>query len=149
MIIEAFRLAGLQYAGELRELPQDRIDSIWAVIQSDMAPKHPRFKPAYWKGLFRRCCNIIRRVQDGEADDYVPDAFMCPLSHDWYEDPVVAPSGISYSRLEIEEYLSTKEEDPVTREPLLAENLVPNRALRDATEFFRRKHRRFRIMCMP
>lgn len=79
-----------------------------------------------------------------DAEDCVPTApplppsppheYMCPLSMDWLEDPVTAPSGYSYSRKWIEQHLRSMQTDPVTREPLSRRKLYPNRALRDAVE---------------
>ena len=45
-------------------------------------------------------------------------------------DPVITPSGNSYERKVIEQYLNTKSEDPLSRAPLTKAGLIPNLALR-------------------
>lgn len=61
-----------------------------------------------------------------------PSEYTCPLSLDWLDDPVTAPSGHSYSRVWIERHLNRTQTDPITRQPLFPSQLYPNRALRDA-----------------
>jgi hypothetical protein len=51
-------------------------------------------------------------------------------------DPVVDPNGNSYERAAIEAWLAQSATSPTTREPLLAAQLAPNRALKDAIEGF-------------
>jgi hypothetical protein len=78
----------------------------------------------------------------GGAGDY-PSHFNCPITHDVMKDPVTtvaeieraAASGGEYSartyeRAAIEKWVSQERNDPLTREPLLAGDLVPNEALK-------------------
>lgn len=99
--------------------------------------------PSYWKALGTRCVTIIYRAKSADASPYVPAEYMCPLTLDWYDDPVVAPSGQSYSRDAIVEHLQCDRRDPVTRSPLTPSQLYPNHALRNAVEHCRLHHRRF------
>jgi hypothetical protein len=55
-------------------------------------------------------------------------------------DPVIAPSGISYDRISIEEWLSTNDTEPSTRSVLTVEQLYPNRYLKKAIEHYRNKY---------
>lgn len=71
---------------------------------------------------------------------------MCPLSLDWYADPVTAPSGHSFSRASIIESLQHDKRDPITREPLIESQLYPNRALRSIVHHYRLHHQRFSIL---
>jgi STIP1 family protein 1 len=66
----------------------------------------------------------------------VPSAFICNISLDVMRDPVIAPSGHSFERACIEQYLDRKSEDPITRRHLTKAMLVPNLALRKAIEEF-------------
>ena len=50
--------------------------------------------------------------------------------------------GYSYEREAIVNWLKRNSTSPVTRNPLSAENLVPNRALRDAIKFRKQKEER-------
>jgi Mg-chelatase subunit ChlD len=47
-------------------------------------------------------------------------------------DPVMDPEGHSYERSAIEAWLKANSESPMTRSPLTASQLIPNRGLRDA-----------------
>ena len=60
----------------------------------------------------------------------VPDAFECPISRDVMHDPVMSPSGNSYERTAIEGWLRNHSTSPKTRNPLSANQLTENRALR-------------------
>lgn len=67
----------------------------------------------------------------------VPEQFMCPITMNWFEDPVITPYGHSYSRAAILSALSSYNMCPMTRLPLHKEDLVSNLSLRDATEYVR------------
>jgi len=101
---------------------------------------------SYWKNLFTRCINIIYRAKSAQATDYVPVEYMCPISLDWLHDPVVAASGISYSRSKIEEHLTHASIDPVTGIDLTGTPLYPNIALRNILNHYRLNYQRFRIL---
>ena len=53
-------------------------------------------------------------------------------------DPVVTPSGNSYEKTTLRKYLKDHPSDPLTREPLTEDDLIPNRALRECSETFLR-----------
>ena len=59
-----------------------------------------------------------------------PEALLCPLTYQPMTDPVVDPEGNSYERSAIVEWLSRKQESPITRSPLGVAELIPNRALK-------------------
>jgi len=46
------------------------------------------------------------------------DLFVCPLSHEIFNDPVVAEDGHLYERSAIDEWLTGNESSPITREPI-------------------------------
>eukprot|EP00906_Rhabdomonas_costata_P005557 RCo008312 len=56
----------------------------------------------------------------------VPESFLCPLTHAVFQDPVTAPSGNTYERVAIVEWIRSKGTDPMTRAPLTEAQLVPN-----------------------
>ena len=53
-------------------------------------------------------------------------------------DPVMDADGNSYERSAIVDWLSRNHTSPVTRNPLRAEDLVPNRALRETIEAYQK-----------
>jgi len=63
-----------------------------------------------------------------------PRSFICPLTHDIMQDPVIDRQGYSYDRSALLEWLELNQISPITREPLDALTLVSNRALKDAIE---------------
>ena len=68
----------------------------------------------------------IRSVIDSVANDW-----LCPLTHELPFDPVTAEDGHIYERAAIERVLQRGNGlSPLTREPLRADVLVPNRALK-------------------
>jgi hypothetical protein len=61
-----------------------------------------------------------------------PPEFMCPITLDLMQDPVAAPTGITYDRAAIESWLLAggQRACPVTHGELRAGDLVPNHTLR-------------------
>ena len=52
-------------------------------------------------------------------------------------DPVITPSGITYDRENIEEHLfRVGFFDPITRQPLTVNQLIPNLAMKEAVEAY-------------
>ena len=64
-----------------------------------------------------------------------PKDFICPITLDLVEDPVVCADGMTYERIAIEQWFASgKATSPVTNARLTHTHLVPNRALRSATQ---------------
>ena len=68
---------------------------------------------------------------------HVPDLaqplhLTCPITLCLFEDPVLAPSGHSYSKAAIVKYVEAYGRCPMTRQSLSVRQLLPNRALLDA-----------------
>jgi Mg-chelatase subunit ChlD len=66
----------------------------------------------------------------------IPSRYICPITLEVFKDPVVDKDGNSYEREAIENWLRTNSLSPITRRPLNASDLVPNRALKDIIESF-------------
>ncbi|WJX60268.1 RING-type E3 ubiquitin transferase [Trifolium repens] len=70
----------------------------------------------------------------------VPHYLQCPISRELFRDPVIAPSGASYERRAILDYIQKaapgKAIDPSTRLPLRECQLYSNLALREAVDDF-------------
>jgi len=144
--MEVFRKAGCGTLAEIKAFHgEDR--RILAVIEEiKKQPDKTHLLPDYWLRLGSRCIDIMYRVQSAEASPFVPDAYMCPISLTWFEDPVVAPSGHSFSRAHILQWLRHNSSDPMTREPLNQDALYPNSYLQEATHHYRLHHQRFSIV---
>eukprot|EP00899_Mesostigma_viride_P018052 jgi/Mesvir1/26248/Mv05726-RA.1 len=65
------------------------------------------------------------------CDVDIPEPFLCPISHGLMVDPVVAPSGVTYDRECIQQWLNHRQHEPVSKQYLRARWLVPNLALRE------------------
>jgi len=145
--IQLFEAAGFTLIAELHNF--DRHDQrLWDAVQRlkrDPTCGEMR-SDGYYRRLVTRCMNIIFRARSAQATDFVPSQFMCPITLDWYHDPVVAPSGHSYSRAAILGHLQTSANDPLTRDSLDVNQLYANRALADATHHYRLHYQKFRIL---
>lgn len=65
------------------------------------------------------------------ADDDIPSEFMCPLTLEVMNDPVMDKQGINFERRAIVQWLGMgRTTHPLTREPLTFSKLVPNVQLR-------------------
>lgn len=52
-------------------------------------------------------------------------------------EPVITPSGITYDRQDIEEHLKRVGHfDPITRQPLRANQLIPNLAMKEVVDAY-------------
>ncbi|NXG59276.1 WSDU1 protein, partial [Hemiprocne comata] len=61
----------------------------------------------------------------------IPDEFLCPITRELMEDPVIAADGYSYEREAMENWISTKRRSsPMTNLPLPSLMLTPNRTLK-------------------
>jgi hypothetical protein len=102
-----------------------------------------------WRALATRCVNIIRRVRSAEAQPVMPEHFLCPILHTCMENPVITHSGHSYERHAIERVANhpdpKQRRDPLGRQPITEEDLIPNRALKDAIEFHHAHLLRFSV----
>ena len=144
-VVEIFEAAGFQTIGQLKCFNgQDRL--LLDTINARKASTNKQFPESYWKRLFTRCINIIYRARSAEAADFVPHEYMCPLSLDWFHDPVVVATGMTFSRAEILEHLEHSSACPITRIEIRGKPMYDNLAMRAAVEHYRLKHQRFRIL---
>jgi hypothetical protein len=137
-VIEIFEAAGFRTIWQLKEFAgQD--DLLLESIRARKATTGRDYPNSYWKRLFTRCINIIYRVRSAEAVDFVPHEYMCPISLEWFHDPVVVASGVTYSRAEILEHLEQSSTCPVTRIDIGGKPIYDNIAMRAAVEHYRLK----------
>lgn len=64
----------------------------------------------------------------------VPSEWLCPITYECMQDPVIAPDGRTYERRNIEEWIRVHGTSPFTRENLSLESLIPNIVLREIIE---------------
>jgi len=76
----------------------------------------------------------VPKEMDGGND--VPEYFLCPITGCLMRQPAMTPDGVTYDYDAIVEWLSTKQTDPSTNQPLSPEQLCPNRTVRSMIEDF-------------
>jgi len=75
---------------------------------------------------------------DGDDDEEVNSPFMCPITLQIMEDPVITPHGITYERQAILDWIEKKRTCPITQKPLGAEELITCYALKSAIEDYKK-----------
>jgi hypothetical protein len=60
----------------------------------------------------------------------MPMCFLCPISQEPMEDPVVTVAGNTYDRTHIRMWLHTNNTDPLSNERLATKRLISNNAIR-------------------
>jgi len=65
------------------------------------------------KSIIDNSASISKALEKGET----PDEFICPISQEIFDDPVIAETGITYSRSQIQKWCSSTDDakDPVSR----------------------------------
>ena len=67
----------------------------------------------------------------------IPDYLCGKISFEIMHDPVITPSGITYDRSDIEQHLHRVGRfDPVTRQDLSIDQLIPNLSMKEVIENF-------------
>lgn len=69
-----------------------------------------------------------------------PNEYLCPISLNLMNDPVISADGHSYERKEIEFWFASHRKSPKTGNDLSDLRLIPNIALRQLIDDFRTKH---------
>jgi hypothetical protein len=82
---------------------------------------------------------LLKEVPLGQAEaalkaargiDEAPNEFLCPVTQELMEDPVIATDGHTYERSEIERWFKQSLKSPKTLETLPSAALIPNHQLR-------------------
>ena len=84
----------------------------------------------------------IEQEEDGmDVEKEVPEHLQCMISWAPLLDPVITPGGLTYEKSVILDHLRRGNNfEPVTREPLRADQLYPNKAIRDAVDIYAEEH---------
>jgi hypothetical protein len=67
--------------------------------------------------------------------------FLCPISLEIMEDPVMTVDGSSYERASIEAWFQKTDRDPLTNEIVTSKALIPNKTLKSAIQAARELRR--------
>lgn len=78
--------------------------------------------------------------KESEMDSYF-EHFLCPISLEIMEDPVMTVDGSSYERASIEAWFQKTDRDPLTNEIVTSKALIPNKALKSAIQAARELRR--------
>lgn len=77
---------------------------------------------------------------DDEVTFVPPDHFICPITFEVMQDPVICADGITYERAEITKWLEKHSTSPKTKDVLPNKTLIPNLALKAAIDKMKREH---------
>lgn len=81
--------------------------------------------------------NIFDNLRQNRRKRCVPDYLCGKISFEIMQEPVITPSGITYDRQDIEEHLKRVGHfDPITRQPLRTNQLVPNLAMKEVVDAY-------------
>jgi tetratricopeptide (TPR) repeat protein len=78
--------------------------------------------------------------KESDMDSYF-EHFLCPISLEIMEDPVMTVDGSSYERASIEAWFQKTDRDPLTNEIVTSKALTPNKALKSAIQAARELRR--------
>ncbi|GLI66119.1 hypothetical protein VaNZ11_009830 [Volvox africanus] len=81
-----------------------------------------------------------QQQQQQQQQDSAPPMFMCPITQEVMDEPVVAADGYTYEKLAITEWIKRSRTSPLTNLPLEHTNLVENRTLRSAIREWHMQH---------
>ena len=82
----------------------------------------------------------VKTSTSSNQDENLMESYCCPISGEIMEDPVITPSGITYDKKSIEQWLQKKAIDPLSKKPLKKEELIPNRALKESIIEYKKSH---------
>lgn len=88
-------------------------------------------------GLLKQISGFSDRALE-QLNKAYPLHLTDPITYELYEDPVMTPSGNTYSRVSIMQALAKKAVDPLTGVPCTADKLIPNRAVADAVADYKK-----------
>ncbi|XP_028768740.1 U-box domain-containing protein 21-like [Neltuma alba] len=104
------------------------------------------------KRVFRRARkgNAATGDLDVDVEVVVPTHFRCPITLDLMRDPVTLSTGITYDRDSIEKWVESGNRTcPVTNQPLISFDMIPNHAIRRMIQDWCVEHRSHGIERIP
>ena len=94
----------------------------------------------------REVADAFAMLREKHTPHQVPDFYCCKISMELMLDPVTTPCGITYERSSLRQHLNGLQHkgeagfDPISRQPLTMDQVVPNLALKAAIEVYVRDH---------
>lgn len=80
---------------------------------------------------------LFSAVDDRRKKRDIPEFLCGRISFDLMTEPVITPCGITYDKKHIEDHLHRVGQfDPITREPLSEDKLIPNLAMKEVIDNF-------------
>ena len=76
-----------------------------------------------------------------EKNKQLKENFICPITMAVMTDPVICLDGHTYERSAIEQWLSTKNHSPITRQIIPNNSLIPNIVLRNIIQEFEKDYK--------
>jgi len=77
----------------------------------------------------------VNQYQEKVINDIDQDLFCCPLTFEMYKDPYITPNGNTYEHAALIQHLNEVGNfDPLTREYLDENMIIPNRKIRELIE---------------
>jgi hypothetical protein len=134
-VIEVFSAAGIRTVNDI--FVYDMINDTRLADAINKMQQDKAMETHYWIRLNERCLKVLTKIQNPDAIPYVPNYFMCPLTLDILWDPVITPSGYSYERKAISEFIRKYGIDPFTKNHLKENDLIPNIQLKEAVSHYR------------
>jgi ubiquitin conjugation factor E4 B len=111
------------------------------VLSAKMAMRHEALN--IFRSFCNRCVELKAATEEAEAElGEVPDEFLCEITADIMDDPVLLPSGKVTDRKNICRHLLSDETDPYSRARLTVDMLVSDTALKARIETFRQSRKR-------
>ncbi|XP_036900545.1 WD repeat, SAM and U-box domain-containing protein 1 isoform X4 [Sturnira hondurensis] len=91
---------------------------------------------------------VLRKIEELRTkvktlSSEIPDEFICPITRELMQDPVIASDGYSYEKEAMENWISKKKRtSPMTNLVLPSAVLIPNRTLKMAIDRWLETHRK-------
>ena len=80
---------------------------------------------------------VFDKAAESNRPTEIPDYLTCKITMEVLKDPVITPSGITYEKSTLLEHLQKVGKfDPVTREVLTADQIIPNFAIKAAANAY-------------
>jgi len=94
-----------------------------------------------YKERIKILSDVFNKAAEADIPNEVPEFLCCKITLDIFRDPVITPSGVTYERAVLLEHIrKVGKFDPITREPIKPEQLVPNLAIKEAVQDYLGKH---------
>jgi len=104
-------------------------DNIETIFKSNLSLKDEmEKKDIYTKSLIKEGRNLSNHLSKGI------DAFLCPITREIMNDPVICCDGHTYEREAIDMWLKSNSRSPKTNQPLHSRILIPNHAMRNSID---------------